>query len=27
VESLVGDYENGPITEAGQLIFQARLQD
>jgi SAM-dependent methyltransferase len=27
VESLVGDYTNGPVTEGGQLIFQARLRD
>jgi hypothetical protein len=25
IESLVEDYENGPITEQGQLIFQVRL--
>jgi SAM-dependent methyltransferase len=25
VESLVGDYQNGPLTERGQLIFQVRL--
>ena len=27
VESLVGDYKNGPVTEGGQLIFQVRLMD
>jgi len=27
VESLVGDYKNGPVTEGGQLIFQAKLRD
>jgi SAM-dependent methyltransferase len=27
VEELVGDYKNGPVTEAGQLIFQVRRRD
>jgi len=27
VESLVGDYMNGPLTEKGQLIFDVRLSD
>jgi SAM-dependent methyltransferase len=26
VESLVGDYENGPVTEGSQLIFQVELR-
>ncbi|HUT18966.1 MAG TPA: hypothetical protein VM366_07385, partial [Anaerolineae bacterium] len=25
VESLEGDYRGGPVTEGGQLVFQARL--
>jgi hypothetical protein len=25
IESLAGDYMNGPVTEKGQLIFQVRL--
>ena len=27
VETLVGDYRNGPVTEKGQLIFNVRLRD
>jgi SAM-dependent methyltransferase len=27
VESLVGDYNNGPVTDQGQLVFQAKLKD
>jgi 2-polyprenyl-3-methyl-5-hydroxy-6-metoxy-1,4-benzoquinol methylase len=27
VESLVGDYTNGPVTEKGQLIFQVKLRE
>lgn len=27
VESLVGDYNNGPVTDKGQLVFQAKLKD
>jgi SAM-dependent methyltransferase len=27
VEALVGDYQNGPVTEKGQLIFEAKLGD
>ena len=27
VEALVGDYRGGPVTEGGQLVFQARLDD
>jgi 2-polyprenyl-3-methyl-5-hydroxy-6-metoxy-1,4-benzoquinol methylase len=27
VESLVGDYMNGPVTEKGQLVFQVRRKD
>ena len=27
VEELVGDYRGGPVSEAGQLVFQAKLAD
>ena len=27
IESMVGDYRNGPLTEKGQLIFDAKLGD
>jgi SAM-dependent methyltransferase len=27
VESLVGDYKNGPVTDKGQLIFDVKLSD
>lgn len=27
IESLVGDYKNGPVTEKGQLIFDVKLSD
>jgi len=27
VEQLVGDYKKGPVTEAGQLVFQVKLAD
>jgi hypothetical protein len=27
VETLVGDYKNGPVTQQGQLIFEVRLAE